>query len=75
MRHPLFLFSLILFWLFPRMTNLKLASFLAATLYFMLGTIPEERKLLAAFGDQYRQYRREAPWMFPGLTFRRKKED
>lgn len=57
------------------MTNLKLASFLAATLYFMLGTIPEERKLLAAFGDQYRQYRREAPWMFPGLTFRRKKED
>jgi protein-S-isoprenylcysteine O-methyltransferase Ste14 len=72
-RHPLYLFSLILFWLFPRMTDLTLAFFLAATLYFMLGSIPEERKLLATFGEQYRQYRREVPWLIPGLKFRRKR--
>lgn len=74
-RHPLYLFSLVLFWLFPYMTDLTLAFFLAATFYFMLGTIPEERKLLATFGEQYRQYRREVPWMFPRLTFGRKSED
>jgi protein-S-isoprenylcysteine O-methyltransferase Ste14 len=72
-RHPLYLFSLVLFWLFPRMTNLTLAFFLAATLYFMLGTFPEERKLLATFGEPYRQYQRDVPWMIPGLKFKRKK--
>ncbi len=43
-RHPLYLFSLFLFRLFPCMTDLTLAFFLAATPYFMLGTFPEERK-------------------------------
>lgn len=70
-RHPLYLFSLILMWLFPRMTDLTLAFFLAATLYFMLGTIPEERKLIATFGEQYRQYQREVPWLIPGTKSKR----
>lgn len=71
-RHPLYLFSLILFWLFPRMTDLTFAFFLAATFYFILGTIPEEQKLLATFGEQYRRYRREVPWLIPGLKFKRR---
>ncbi len=71
-RHPLYLFSIILFWLFPYMTDLTFAFFLAGTLYFLIGTIPEERKLVETFGEQYRQYQREVPWLIPGLKLRRK---
>ena len=71
-RHPLYFFSIILFWLYPFMTDLTLAFFLAATLYFMIGTIPEERKLLATFGESYEKYRQEVPWMFPGTKVRKK---
>ncbi|MBG0771711.1 MAG: isoprenylcysteine carboxylmethyltransferase family protein, partial [Anaerolineaceae bacterium] len=71
-RHPLYFFSIILFWLFPYMTDLALAFFLAGTLYFLLGSIPEERKLLETFGEAYRQYRQDVPWMFP--RFRKTKK-
>lgn len=64
-RHPLYLFSIILFWLMPSVTDLILAFILAGTLYFLLGTIPEERKLLATFGEAYRQYRQEVSWILP----------
>ena len=71
-RHPLYFFSIIIFWLFPFMTDLTLAFFLAGTLYFMIGTIPEERKLLVTFGEAYRQYRQEVPWLIP--HFRKNKK-
>jgi protein-S-isoprenylcysteine O-methyltransferase Ste14 len=71
-RHPLYFFSIILFWLFPYMTDLLLAFFLAGTLYFLLGTIPEERKLAATFGEAYEKYRQEVPWMIPGTKFKKK---
>jgi len=64
-RHPLYFFSIIIFWLFPFMTDLTFAFFLAGTLYFLIGTIPEERKLLEIFGDAYREYRRDVPWLLP----------
>ncbi|QRN82708.1 isoprenylcysteine carboxylmethyltransferase family protein [Chloroflexota bacterium] len=64
-RHPLYFFSIIIFWLFPYMSDLTLAFFLAGTLYFLIGTIPEERKLLETFGEAYRQYRQDVPWMIP----------
>jgi len=72
-RHPLYFFSIIIFWLFPYMTDLTLAFFLAGTLYFMIGTIPEERKLLEIFGEEYRQYRQEVPWIFPRFKKRKSK--
>jgi methanethiol S-methyltransferase len=71
-RHPLYLFSIILFWLFPHMTDLTFAFFLAGTLYFLIGTIPEERKLVKTFGEQYRQYQREVSFLIPGLKVNRK---
>lgn len=71
-RHPLYFFSILIFWLFPFMTDLTLAFFLAGTLYFMIGTIPEERKLLETFGEAYRQYRREVPWLIPRFTKKKK---
>ena len=64
-RHPLYLFSIISFWLFPYMTDLVLAFILAGTLYFLIGLIPEERKLVESFGERYAQYRREVPALIP----------
>ena len=64
-RHPLYLFSIITFWLFPYMTDLVLAFTLAGTLYFLIGLIPEERKLVETFGERYAQYRREVPALIP----------
>jgi protein-S-isoprenylcysteine O-methyltransferase Ste14 len=66
-RHPLYFFSMIILWLFPRMTDVGLAFVIASTLYFPLGTIPEEQKLLKIYGDQYRRYQGEVPRIIPTL--------
>jgi protein-S-isoprenylcysteine O-methyltransferase Ste14 len=69
-RHPLYFFSLLFLWLNPVMT---LGSFLfnvLATLYFWIGSIYEERRLLAAFGEAYEAYRRKVPGLVPIRIFR-----
>lgn len=66
-RHPLYFFSLVLFWLFPYMTDLTLAFVIAASLYFLIGTVPEEHKLTEIYGDTYRQYQKDVPRIIPWL--------
>jgi protein-S-isoprenylcysteine O-methyltransferase Ste14 len=70
-RHPLYLFSILILWLSPVMSWNILAFNLGATLYMLIGTIPEERKLLAQFGETYAQYRRCTAWLIPGLKLKR----
>lgn len=70
-RHPMYLFSLVLLWLIPYMTDLLLAWVIASTLYFVVGSIPEERKLLNQFGDVYQEYQKEVPRLIPGLKFKK----
>jgi len=64
-RHPLYLFSMLLLWFTPLMTVNALLFDLLATIYFLLGAIHEERRLLAEFGEAYRTYRREVPAFLP----------
>jgi len=66
-RHPLYFFSLVIFWLFPIMTNLGLAFVIVSSLYFVLGSIVEERKLVEIYGDSYRAYQRDVPRIIPWL--------
>lgn len=68
-RHPLYFFSLVLFWLFPVMTDVSLAFVIAASLYFMIGTLPEERKLVQIYGQSYRQYQQDVPRIIPWIKF------
>jgi protein-S-isoprenylcysteine O-methyltransferase Ste14 len=70
-RHPLYLFSILILWLTPVMSWNILAFNIGATLYMLIGTIPEERKLLAQFGETYAQYRRCTAWLIPGLKLKR----
>lgn len=66
-RHPMYFFSIVLFWLLPYVTDLILAFILAGTLYFLIGTIPEERKLVELYGEEYRRYQETVPRVIPGV--------
>lgn len=64
-RHPLYTFSLIFLWLSPVMTTNTLAAFILFTLYFYFGSIYEERRLLAKFGQTYKAYQQQVPRLIP----------
>lgn len=67
-RHPLNLSPLPVFWLTPHMTVKRLAFNLAGTLYLVLGSLHEESRLLAAYGDYYRRYQRSGvPFYLPKI--------
>ena len=66
-RHPLYLGTFAFIWglviLFPTLSLLISNSVI--TIYTLIGIQFEERKLLAAFGDQYREYQRKVPKIIP----------
>jgi protein-S-isoprenylcysteine O-methyltransferase Ste14 len=64
-RHPLYLFSLLVIWAFPRMTEGWLAFNIMVTLYMIIGSILEERRLIQEFGQQYVDYQRQTSWLIP----------
>ncbi|MEZ4517569.1 MAG: isoprenylcysteine carboxylmethyltransferase family protein [Chloroflexota bacterium] len=64
-RHPLYLFSLLFLWANPDMTLQSLVLYLYVTIYFYIGSIYEERRLAAVFGDAYATYRDRVPRFLP----------
>jgi protein-S-isoprenylcysteine O-methyltransferase Ste14 len=66
-RHPLYLFSLIFIWLFPLMTWNILAFNIGVTIYLLIGSYFEERKLAKDFGQEYLDYQKRVPAFFPRL--------
>jgi protein-S-isoprenylcysteine O-methyltransferase Ste14 len=64
-RHPLYTAGLIFIWLIPIMSSNLLALNVGITLYLYIGSIFEERKLLAEWGDEYRTYQRKVPRLIP----------
>ena len=64
-RHPLYLFCLLLIWAYPDVTADRLLFNVLFTVWIVVGTILEERDLVVAFGDAYRDYQREVPMLFP----------
>jgi len=64
-RHPLYLFSIAFLLLNPVMTAQWLLLTGLSALYFVIGALIEERRLLEEFGDQYRQYRQAVPFIIP----------
>ena len=64
-RHPLYLFGLIILWLVPLMTWNILAFNLGTTIYILVGIQFEERKLLKEFGQAYADYQHRVPMLIP----------
>jgi hypothetical protein len=68
-RHPLNLAPLAPFWLTPHLTTRRLAFNVVGTLYLALGSLHEERRLTAAYGERYRRYQRSGvPFYVPRLA-------
>ena len=64
-RHPLYLFGLLILWLTPALTRNMLVAFLSLTAYLIVGAVFEERKLLREFGPAYAEYRLRTPMLIP----------
>lgn len=64
-RHPLYLFSMLVLWPTPLMTDTFLGFVVGATAYFIFGSLLEEQRLVAEFGASYTHYRSRVPWMLP----------
>jgi protein-S-isoprenylcysteine O-methyltransferase Ste14 len=63
-RHPWYSFGLVIVWT-RDMNEAMLVSALAITLYFVIGSRFEERKLIALHGDSYSRYRKRVPGLLP----------
>jgi protein-S-isoprenylcysteine O-methyltransferase Ste14 len=64
-RHPIYSFGILLLWLTPAMTVNLLTVYILTTLYFYVGSLHEERRLLAEFGDAYQDYQQQVPRLIP----------
>jgi methanethiol S-methyltransferase len=70
-RHPLMLGFVVAFWASPRMTAGHLLFAIATTGYILIAMQLEERDLVTALGDQYRDYRGRVPMLCPWPRRRR----
>lgn len=70
-RHPLMLGLVVAFWASPTMTAGHLLFAVGMTGYILVALRLEERDLVAALGDQYREYRRQVPMLLPSPRRRR----
>lgn len=64
-RHPLYFFGILLLWLTPTMTVNWMVVCVLSTLYFYVGALHEERRLMAEFGEAYGRYRKQVPMLVP----------
>lgn len=72
-RHPLYLFSIMMIWSCPDLTTDRLLFNILWTGWIVIGAFLEERDLVAEFGETYREYQRKVPMFIPGKIGLRRK--
>ncbi len=66
-RHPMYLAGTAILFADPAMTLEKLLFAGFALAYFLVGSRFEEARLIATFGDEYRDYQRAVPRIWPRI--------
>ena len=66
-RDPFLLSGLVIMWLTPFMTVNLLVIYLLTTIYLYLGSLHWETRLVAQFGDEYREYQKRVHRIIPKL--------
>lgn len=69
-RHPLYLLAMLFYLLNPVMTSRWLVLTLLSAIYFLVGALLEERRLLRTFGHAYHAYQQQVPFLLPRLWCR-----
>jgi len=64
-RHPIYFFSIIILAFRPQMDLFYLTAFVCICIYFYIGSLYEERKMIDRFGSQYLDYQNTVPRIFP----------
>lgn len=64
-RHPLYLFCLLIIWSCPNLTADRLLFNVLWTAWMIVGTVLEERDLVASYGEAYRDYQGKVPMLIP----------
>lgn len=68
-RHPWYSAGLMLVWAGGTITDVNVSVRIIVTVYLIVGTYLEERKLLVERGEPYEKYREEVPMYFPVSIF------
>ncbi len=72
-RHPLYLFSMLFLLFNPVVSSRWLIFSVFSAIYFIFGALLEERRLLREFGEEYKTYQLNTPFLVPALSHFRKK--
>lgn len=64
-RHPLYSAAIAMLWSYPDLTADRLLLNVTWSLWIVLATFLEERDLVSAYGESYRQYQQKVPRLFP----------
>ncbi|PKL82603.1 MAG: hypothetical protein CVV24_09215 [Ignavibacteriae bacterium HGW-Ignavibacteriae-3] len=64
-RHPVYLFSILFLGFRPTMNLFYLTMYVCIIIYFYVGSIYEEKKLVKLFGDEYLKYQKHVPRLIP----------
>ena len=68
-RHPMYFATLLFVWSLNS-TVADLITHTVLTIYLFIGVRLEEKKLLAVYGEAYREYQNEVPMLLPRFSFR-----
>jgi len=65
MRHPVYFFSIMFLVFRPAMDLSYLVLIIGIIIYFYIGSVYEEKKLVKIFGEEYKSYQKLVPRIFP----------
>jgi protein-S-isoprenylcysteine O-methyltransferase Ste14 len=68
-RHPLYLFMILMIWSCPDLTRDRLLFNFLWTVWIVIGSYFEENDLIVEFGEAYREYQKKVPMLVPLLKW------